>query len=47
MRAIFGGKGTEDLNRMVSPRKQNRFLFALFVLLMVFGIFYVLSFYFW
>lgn len=46
MHAILGRKANEELNRLISPIQQNKILFGMMLLLIVFGIFYVLSFYF-
>lgn len=46
MHAILGRKANEELNRLISPQKQNKILFMLMIFLIVLGIFYVLSFYF-
>lgn len=45
MRAIFGGKATDELNKTISPKKQNRILFILMLLLIVSGTIYIISFY--
>lgn len=45
MRAIFGGKATDELNKIIPPEKQNRILFALMLLLIAIGIIYTISFY--
>lgn len=45
MKAIFGGKGTEELDKIISPKKQNLILFVLMLLIIAFGFIYTISFY--
>lgn len=45
MRALFGGKATDELNKSVSPQQQNKILFVMMIIMVLAGFFYIISFY--